>query len=73
MKQYSELLLISDCLISQSYLMHNCTADFVSDLGRHANSDTAFDAIVSTKKYSLDLIASCAWGIEVHRPQRKIN
>ena len=73
MKQYSELLLICDCLISQSYLMHNCTADFISDLGQHANSDTAFDAIVLTKKFALDIIASCAYGIEVQRVQSKLN
>ena len=45
--------------------MHNCTGDFISDIGVHADSDTAFDALVSTKKFSLDIIASCAYGIEV--------
>ena len=56
-------------IILQSYLMHNCTADFISDIGRHADSDTAFNAIASTKKFALDIIASCAYGIEVHRVQ----
>ena len=47
--------------------MHNCTGDFISDIGVHADSDTAFDALVSTKKFSLDIIASCAYGIEVQK------
>ena len=51
--------------ISQSYLMHQCTVDFISDVGGHVDQDIAFDAIDSTKKFSLDIIASCAYGIEV--------
>ena len=51
--------------ISQSYLMHQCTVDFISDVGVHVDQDIAFDAIDSTKKFSLDIIASCAYGIEV--------
>ena len=45
--------------------MHKCAVDFISDVGAHAEKDIAFDAIDSTKKFSLDIIASCAYGIEV--------
>ena len=47
--------------------MHKCTGDFISDIGVHADQDLAFDAILSTKKFSLDIIASCAYGLEVSR------
>ena len=47
--------------------MHKCTGDFISDVGVHADQDIAFDAIDSTKKFSLDIIASCAYGLEVRR------
>ena len=64
------IILQADTLCSlyiwQSYLMHKCTEDFISDIGVHADQDIAFDAIDSTKKFSLDIIASCAYGIEVN-------
>ena len=48
--------------------MHKCTRDFISDIGVHADQDIAFDTIQSTKKFSLDIIALCAYGLEVSRP-----